>query len=305
MSFRILLALCWLARFAPAQAMDCATVDGDRILGKHLVDSLPAFRGLPADMVLGSMPLPGSRRIFHTPELTSLAERFQIRLEAPQEVCFEWRMAPLDRGQVMLAMRASLDSPEARIEITEISSGPVPPGRLEFPREMLGRPAIASQKDPVVWRGNLVYGDDHRYAVWAKVRIKVACERLIAAESIKAGQSVDSTHMRVERGECFPTGKEAAASSSVGLIAVRAIAAGSEIRQAFLAPPNDVHRGDAVHVEVRSGAALLAFTAKAESDGRSGDLIAVRNPSSNRIFRARVAGKDRVVVQTETEPSGR
>ena len=88
------------------------------------------------------------------------------------------------------------------------------------------------------------------------------------------------------------------------MVPARAIAAGSEIRPEFLIPPNDVNRGDAVHVEVRSGAARLAFTAKAESGGRSGDFIAVRNPSSNKIFRARIEGKDKVVVQTEFAATG-
>ena len=50
-------------------------------------------------------------------------------------------------------------------------------------------------------------------------------------------------------------------------------------------------KGDAVEVEVRSGAAHLALTAKAESGGRNGDVIAIRNPGSSRVFRARVEGK--------------
>ena len=37
-------------------------------------------------------------------------------------------------------------APDARIEIAETSLYPVPHGRLEFPREMLGRPASAAQK---------------------------------------------------------------------------------------------------------------------------------------------------------------
>jgi flagella basal body P-ring formation protein FlgA len=90
-----------------------------------------------------------------------------------------------------------------------------------------------------------------------------------------------------------------------GMVPTRAIAARSEIRGEFLARPYDVIRGDAVHVEVWSGAARLAFTAKAESDGRSGDLIALRNPSSNRIFRARIRDKDRVVVQIESAATDR
>ncbi len=303
MILRILVTLCWAARFAPALEPACTAVEGDRILGKHLAEALPAFRTLPPETFLGTMPPPGSKRTLHVSELASLAGRYSIRLDSPQAVCFEWPMESLDSGRALEAMRKTLAAPEARIEITETSLNPVPRGRLEFPREMLGSPASAAQDNPVLWRGEVVYGSDHRYAVWAKVRVKVACERIVAIEALKPGQLIDPRQVRSESGECFPSvdrSEPLPVATVLGMVPVRAIAARSEIRPEFLALPNDVNRGDAVRVEVRSGAAHLAFTAKAESAGRSGDLIAVRNPSSNKIFRARIKDKGRVVVQIES-----
>lgn len=300
MILRIPVALCWVAGVAVAQVPACQPVDGDRILGKHLAEALPAFRALPPDVLLANMPPPGSRRTLHAAEIALLAERYRVPLDSPQEVCFEWQMGPMQHDQILQAMREALQAPEAHIEITEISLNPVPRGRLEFPREMLGKPAFTPQKDPVLWRGDVIYGGDHRYPVWARVRVTVPCERLIAAEALKAGQPAGPHQIRLERGECFPGPEKsglAPGASLENLVAARGIAAGTEIRPGFLVPPNDVNRGDAVHVEVRSGAARLAFTAKAESAGRNGDFIAVRNPSSNRVFQARVEGKDRVIVQ--------
>ena len=83
-----------------------------------------------------------------------------------------------------------------------------------------------------------------------------------------------------------------------GLIPIRSMAAGSELRLEFLTPPNDVNRGDSVQIEVRSGLARVALTARALTGGRSGDTISVRNPESNRTFQARVTGKGRAVVET-------
>jgi flagella basal body P-ring formation protein FlgA len=290
-----------MARFAPALEPACTPVEGDRILGQHLAQALPVFRALPPDALLGSTPPPGTRRTFHAAELASLAERYSIRLDSPPDVCFEWPMETLGRDRILIAMRDSLQAPQARIEIAEASLLPVPRGRLEFPRETLGKPASPAQKDPVLWRGAVVYGGDHRFPVWAKVWVKAPCERFIAAETVKPGQPIDARQVRVERGECFPappvTGETPL--SPVGLVSARPIAAGTEIHPALLAPPNDVNRGDAVHVEVRGGAVRLAFTAKAESSGRSGDFVAVRNPSSNKLFRARVDGQDSVLVQTD------
>ena len=145
MILRIVVALCWAARFAPAQAPVCEPVEGDRISGKNLAESLPAFQALPPDAWLGNMPPPGSKRTLHAAELAAIAQRYGIRLDSPRDVCFEWPMAPLDRDRMLQAMRESLQAPEARIEIAEVIPQPVPRGRLEFPREMLGKPASAAR----------------------------------------------------------------------------------------------------------------------------------------------------------------
>lgn len=61
-------------------------------------------------------------------------------------------------------------------------------------------------------------------------------------------------------------------------------------------PPREVERGDVVAVEVHSGAALLSLDAAAESGGKAGDLVVVRNPISGARFRARVVAKGKVLV---------
>jgi hypothetical protein len=58
----------------------------------------------------------------------------------------------------------------------------------------------------------------------------------------------------------------------------------------------DVERGDKIAIEVSSGGARLTFDATAESSGRAGDSIMVRNPESGRLFRAKVEGKGRASV---------
>lgn len=308
MILRVLVVLCWAARFAPALEPTCKPVEGDRILGRQLAEALPAFRALPPETTLANMPPPGSRRTFHVAELVSLAQRYSIPLDAPQEVCFEWSMEPLDRSRVLEAMRKSLANPQAHIEITETSLYPVPSGRLEFPREMLGRPASEKQENPALWRGEVIYGTDHRFAVWAKVRVTVPCERAFALESLRAGQVIASSQVRAEPGQCFPsvsTFGRLPLGSIVGMAPARPIAAGDEIRFEMLTRPNDVNRGDTVRVDVNSGTAHLAFVAKAESAGRTGDFIAVRNPSSNRTFQARVKDKDHVEVQVDSSGAGR
>jgi len=302
MMLRISVVLCCLARFAASQPPACAAVESERILGQDLAAALPVFRALPPTIILGTMPPPGSKRTFHVSELKSLAQRYSIVWDSPADICFEWPMETLDQDRILQAMRGSLRNPEAHIEVSETSPNPVPRGRLEFPREMLGQPASTAQRDPVLWRGVIMYGQNSRYAVWAKVRLTVACSQVVALQTLKSGERIDPQQVRIGRGECFPYPDgfpQQSPEALLGMVPVRDIPARSEVRPELLTPPYDVFPGDAVQVDVRSGAAHLAFTAKAESRGRSGDWIAVRNLSSNKTFRARVVGKDQVLVQTE------
>ena len=58
----------------------------------------------------------------------------------------------------------------------------------------------------------------------------------------------------------------------------------------------DVSKGSLVDVEVVAGAARLVVKGKAQSDGLKGSTILVRNLSSGKDFRAKVTGKDQVIV---------
>jgi flagella basal body P-ring formation protein FlgA len=298
MKLRILLLFGWTACFAPAQEPACHPVEGDRILAQDLAAALPEFRTAPREAMVGQAPLPGARRTFHAPELRALAHRFGVALSSEQDICFEWPVAPLDRARVIAAMQESLEIPDAKIAIADIASDRVPAGRLEFPLGSLGTPSPAGPRVPVLWRGDVVYGDSHRFAIWARVEIAAPCRRLVAAESLKAGRPIEPRQIRATNGTCFPVGaKEAPAIADLaGMTALRSVAAGSELRLDMLAPPNDVNRGDTVHIEVRSGAARVALTARALTGGRSGETISVRNPDSNKTFQARITGKGTALV---------
>lgn len=299
MRFRILLLMGWAAWFAPAQESSCHPVEGDRIKARNLAAVLPAFSSAPPEALLGQAPLPGSQRIFHAPEIRALAHRFGISLASPPEVCFEWPMQPLDRARTIAAMQDALQIPGARIEIADAISAHVPAGRIEFALGSLGKPAAPNASTPVLWRGDVAYGAGHTFPIWARVMITASCRRMIATENLKAGKPIEARQLRATTFACFPVGvREIPPIAEVaGMSPLRPIASGSEVRPDWIAPPNDVNRGDEVRIEVRSGAARLAFLAHALTGGRSGDMISVRNPASNRIFQARVTGKGSAFVE--------
>ncbi len=108
------------------------------------------------------------------------------------------------------------------------------------------------------WRGRVVYDGNRVVPVWVKIKPLTAGPAMV-----NGGDKAD--HFDKTRGD--KTGGDA------------------------------VDRGDRVEVEVQSGPARLSFEAHAETTGRAGDSILVRNPENGRLFQARVVGKGKVLVQ--------
>ncbi len=61
-------------------------------------------------------------------------------------------------------------------------------------------------------------------------------------------------------------------------------------------PPLAVKRGEKATVTVISGGVVLKFESEAESSGREGDTVIMRNPENGNRFAARVEDQGRVVV---------
>jgi flagella basal body P-ring formation protein FlgA len=295
---RICIALLWFACFAPAQTPKCVEVEGDRILARDFAVSLPGFGKISPETPLAPAPQPGVRRFFRSFELVALAQRYSVEIDPDAGLCVERQTEMLDRGRVLEAMRLALPLPGLEIEIVETSLYPVPRGRLEFRRESLGTPASPSAHIAVEWRGNVIYGDNQRFGVWARVLISAPMPRVVAAEALKKGEAIGASQVRVETADRFPIAGDVAQTMDqvVGRAPIRVVVPGTEIHLAQLMVPPDVNRGEMVEVEVRSGAAHLAFTGKAESAGRSGDTIVIRNLSSNKVFQARVEGKGKAFL---------
>jgi flagella basal body P-ring formation protein FlgA len=295
---RLSIVLLWFACFTPAQTPKCVEVEGDRILARDFAVSLPGFGQLSPETPLAPAPQPGARRFFRSFELVALAQRYSVKIDPDAGVCFERQTEMLDRDRVLEAMRLALPLPDLKIEIVETSLYPVPRGRLEFRRESLATPASPSAHIALEWRGNVIYGDNQRFGVWARVLISAPMPRVVAAESLGKGEVIGASQVRVETADRFPISGDVAQTVDqvVGRASMRVVAPGTEIHLAQLMVPPDVNRGEMIEVEVRSGGAHLAFTGKAESAGRSGDTIVVRNLSSNKVFQARVEGKGKAFL---------
>jgi len=280
-----------LASFALA---GCLTVGAgsDYILAKDLLPAFPALADMAPDTPLAPAPFPGVSRIFRASELLRLAARLNTAPAPKNDICVLRPVAVLDEARIRDAMRVEL--PEARIEILEFSHQPAPEGPLEFPVAGLQQGAAGGY-----WHGFVRYGMNHRFAVWAKVKVLVMAARVVAAEELKPGLALDAGRFRMEMREEFPTADKFAASIEevTGRVARRTIPAGASIRMLWLEAPHDIVRGETVRVEVSSGGAHLEFEARAQGSGSAGETIQILNPESKKLFPARVEGKGRVSVK--------
>jgi flagella basal body P-ring formation protein FlgA len=228
-----------------------------------------------------------------------LAEQSGVKVQSIVDVCFAWPLARLNQSVVLAALRKSFNNPDANIEIAEMTTDRVPQGDLNFPLTGLAVPASLDQPVPVIWRGELAYAGNRRLAIWARVRIDAPVTVVVAVDKLEAGHPITSNQLRTEVRRRFPTLKNTITSIEqiAGMIPLRSLPPGAEVRWGNISRPNYVNRGDIVAIEVRSGTVRLAFTGRAESAGRTGDVIVVRNQETNKTFQARVSAKDKAIVE--------
>lgn len=301
---RLIFSLIAVFPLLAADTAPCVAVDQEQITAHDLASVAPAFASLAPDTPIAPAPLPGARRVLRSIEVAALARNHSLQIDLPSDVCFEFAMEPIDRGRLLEAMQKALPYPEAQVDILETSLYLVPRGRIEFRHEDLGVPATPEKRSAAIWRGNVIYGNDHRFAIWARVMLSVRMPRMIAKETIQRGQAILPEMIRVEYSDVFPAPGDIARNLDevAGQVAVRTIPAGKEVHLGQLAVAPDVNRGDAVEVEVRSGATRLKFRARSEGEGHNGDVIVLRNPSSNRVFQARIDGKDKALIDVDPTP---
>jgi flagella basal body P-ring formation protein FlgA len=280
-----------LAAFALA---GCLTVGSgsDYVLAKDLAPAFPALAEVAPDTVLVPAPMPGTPRIFHVPELSRLSARFHVTPVPENEICIQRPVAAPDRARVLEAMQRQL--PEARIDILDVSRQPAPEGPFEFPLTGLRQGPAGGY-----WNGFVRYGSNHRFAVWAKVKVLVTAARVVAAVELKAGRPIDNAQLRLETREEVPGGDAYALTIEdvAGRVARRTIAAGAAIRAPWTEVAKDILSGDTVQVEVSNGGAHLEFEAQAQASGSAGQIIQVLNPVSKKRFPAQVEGKGKVSVK--------
>ncbi|MCW5976753.1 MAG: flagellar basal body P-ring formation protein FlgA [Bryobacteraceae bacterium] len=291
-------ALAWAAR-----ADACVVVEGDRILAADLAREAPLFAALDPGLPLAMSPAPGVRRVMNSTELRQLARRHNLPEVSVEPVCFLQAVETLSDARLIEALRNALDAPKAVIEIVDFPRFALPRGRLEFRLSGLTAVGAGAPADaPLLWRGAIRYGQRRSAPIWARVRIRIPRRQVVAARDIGLGRplAVDDLALQEVEGPPLAEAPLEALDEALGALPRRRIRTGEPVFASMLRAPNDVQVGDLVRVEVRNGGARLYFEGRAETGGRRGAPVYVRNPLSGRRFPATVLGKGNVAVHLET-----
>lgn len=282
--------------FAGGAVAGCLPAAGNRILGRDLALADPQFSALPAELVVGFAPAPGTRRTFAAAELSQIARANGFAFHPGAAVCFEIPMRRIAEEDAVAAMRLSLPA-NAELKIFELPKIDLPAGRIEFPIEGL-EPVSPTSPGTQLWRGDVRYAGTLKTPIAARVAVSASFTGVVAARDLPANAIVDAASLRIEMhtGPIERTPLAARIDQVSGHIAKRALKAGAWVPLDALTQAPEVRRGDPVTVEVTSGQAHLRFVAVAESSANEGDTVELRNPLSGKIFRGKLDAGSRVVL---------
>jgi len=280
----------------------CVAIPSGKILARDLFDAVPLFQALDPGVILGLAPFPGAERVLSAHDILLTARRYGLAPSPGQPVggvCVVRSMRHFSIEEVKAALLSALDMGDVRLDVLEFSNPLLPPGRLQFQRAALSRPPGNNSQLPVIWRGRLIYDDQHSLAVWAKARISVDREIVVAAETIPKGTVIRDEQVATRHIQQFPLPDPhpGLLPPTVGRVARQTISAGQPIMPEALDDFKDVLRGATVHVQAIEGGASIRFDAVAQASGQKGETIIVHNPSSGRNFRALIEGREQVSVR--------
>lgn len=119
-----------------------------------------------------------------------------------------------------------------------------------------------------------------------------------AAHPIPRGTPVDTGDLRIKRVEAgaLRGAYYRRTEAVLGLQTRYAIGAGEVISPRDVTAPMLVRRGQVLIIEASSATVTISMKGRALEDGGQGELVRVRNLSSDRVVQARVVARDRVQV---------
>jgi flagella basal body P-ring formation protein FlgA len=301
----LLIGLCLITPAQGAALKTRTTLHGPQVYLRDLFEDA----GTNADRLLGPGPGPGGRIIVESRQLKAIARQYDVDWEPishADRAVLEWPGRPLERDQVLAAVRAALVAQGAALDCDIVIPGFNPPivpvsgvsapliTQLEFDRD-LGR-----------FTAMLSVTGDGMEPISTRLSGEVAdvIELPVAVTRLTAGSIAGPDDIRMTRVHVTSVHTEVAHDSAmvIGMQLKLQLQAGVPIPLSNLMQPTQINRGDAVRLQLRTGDLWLTGQGMALESGAAGDRIRVRNVSSQAVLEAEVIKPGEVRVMPGTAP---
>jgi flagella basal body P-ring formation protein FlgA len=133
-------------------------------------------------------------------------------------------------------------------------------------------------------------GGKEHVRLWVKAEVRVFEEVVVSSQALASQEIVKASDVRLERRDI--AGLQARPfyriDEVIGQQVARAIPVNETLTQKKLERPTVMRRGSAVTLVYETGALRVETPGIAEENGKAGELIQVKNPSSGKLLRGRV-----------------
>ena len=128
------------------------------------------------------------------------------------------------------------------------------------------------------------------WTIYVPVQLHQWRKVVVAAAALPPNRPLTAADLTLARMDtaALPSAPVDDPADAIGKLLRTNLPAASPILAAQLEAPILVHRDQKVLVTLHDGAVTLKTTVVAEQDGRAGDVIALRNPSSQKVIHAAV-----------------
>ena len=272
----------------------CASARGAWLTSGEASAVVREFAALPPETKLIRAPDPGVERRISGPELQSIGRRHGIAVAETGGFCLKRTTRAIPEAGFRDALGRALSPGGLPFRLLEHSREHLPEGRLVFRASRLR--VLDPAEGKAHWRGELKDDEGRSFPVWVELQFTGREDYPAARRDLRAGDTLRSSDIEWKSRPLFP-GRSAPGNGWEGQVLRRSVRAGEAISNSVFRPPPAVSPGEPVSVEVASGSARLMLEGSAETGGRPGDRVLVRNPTSGKKFRASIVGRARVRVQ--------
>ena len=216
--------------------------------------------------------------------------------------CIERQLRQRELSEFSDAVRLAIEGRGSiAFTIVDHIASPLPSGKIEFVTGTLPPPHPSHPDDPVLWRGKLFFAEGHSMPVWVRLRLWTEDRVCALARPVGRGELLDASlcEPTLRRYPAFSARPIEFAGDLEQTLAAKGMARGDLVYPTSILRRPDVEIGKPVEFRVVTGATQVRFKATAAGSGRSGQTVAVTNPSNGKRLEGQVVGQGAVEMRIQ------